>query len=70
MGHGTYSFMDRNVRAVTQGYHTKSAGQIFTKRSIDNAMSPMRVAIREARDSEDHPQSVPIILALDVTGSM
>jgi hypothetical protein len=52
------------------GYHTKTAGEIFTERSINNAMDPCGVTLRESRDSEEHPNSVPVVLALDVTGSM
>lgn len=33
-------------------------------------MNPYRVSVRESRDSEHHPRSVPIIVAFDVTASM
>lgn len=70
MGSGTYSFSARSARADSEGYATKSAQQIFKSRSINNAMDPNGVDIRESRDSEEHPNSLAIVLALDVTGSM
>jgi len=33
-------------------------------------MDPMKVVIRESRDSDNHPNSIPIVIALDTTGSM
>jgi len=70
MGHGTYSSTARSTRAASFGYHTKSAREIFRQRSINNEMNPNGVKIRESRDSDDHPESLAIILGLDVTGSM
>lgn len=70
MGHGDYSLHSRSLRSEKLGYGTKSAKEIFKSRSINNAMNPNGVLLRESRDSSDHPNSVPIILALDVTGSM
>ena len=70
MGNGTYCSESRVVRAMTLGYDTKSSDEIFTQRKINNAMSPQGVLLRESRDSGEHPESLAVVLALDLTGSM
>ena len=70
MGHGSYSYDSRMTRARSLGYDTKSTREIFTSTSLNNNMNPKGVTLREARDSDDHPESIPIVIALDETGSM
>jgi len=70
MGGGGYSCASRSMRAADMGYAHKSTQEIFKGRSMNNAMNPNGVDVRESRDSEEHPNSVAIVLALDVTGSM
>jgi hypothetical protein len=69
MGGGGYSFEARTIRADAL-YERRTSAEIFTNRQINNAMSPHGLDVRESRDSEEHPESLAIILALDVTGSM
>ena len=73
MGYRGYDSGARTVRATTLGYHTKSVSDIFTQskeHKIHESMEPSKALLRESRDSETHPNSVPIIIALDTTGSM
>lgn len=46
-----------------------STQNMFEAKTIHAALNPYKV-IRECCDSEEHPNTVPVILALDVTGSM
>jgi hypothetical protein len=70
MGGGGYSLRSRSVRSESLGYKTKSVEQIFVQHEVHSLMDPNGVMLRESRDSDEHPISVPIILGLDVTGSM
>lgn len=73
MGGTTYSSSSRSTRAIASGYYSKSVNDTFAQnkvRRIHETMDPKNALIREARDSEAHPLSVPIVFALDVTGSM
>lgn len=46
-----------------------SAQDMFVSRELAPELSPMNV-VRECVDSAEHPNTKPVILALDVTGSM
>lgn len=46
-----------------------TAQDLYTSHSLQPELNPYNV-VRECCDSEEHPNSIPVILALDVTGSM
>ena len=58
MGHGDYSSTKRAVRAESLGFSTKSTREIFTERTINSAMNPNGLDIRESRDSDEHPSVI------------
>lgn len=51
-------------------YSSKSTSAIFQDSSLDAKMDPKGLVFRESRDSDAHPNSVAIMVMLDVTGSM
>ncbi|MBP1840550.1 hypothetical protein [Formosa algae] len=70
MGGGRFSHDAYSKLRRSKDYSNKSREEIFTSRHIDPEMDPSNVVFRESRDSEEHPETVSIIVALDVTGSM
>ncbi len=71
MGTGHYSSKTYNAVTGARNYASKSASQIFSD-SLKDSMNPamLKNGMRECRDSTDHPCSIPIMVFVDVTGSM
>jgi hypothetical protein len=72
MGSGSFTRNDWNTFSSSRKYNDASVKteDIFTRATIDSSLDPKNFRVRESRDSADNPHSTPIILALDVTGSM
>ena len=70
MGGGEYSVTARATSDRAAFYASGSSQEIFKAQTINSSMSPKGVNLRESRDSQEHPNSLAIVLALDVTGSM
>lgn len=58
---------DHKLKTFTNDY--ESTAQAFVQNKIDKNMRPFKV-MRECKDTDEHPNTIPVILALDVTGSM
>ena len=71
MGGGSYSKSAYADYATnTRGISRDDRFAQSKSRSIHKNLNPRGVGIRESRDSDEHPMSTPIIIGLDVTGSM
>lgn len=71
MGYGSYTSADwAKLRSSAKISESSTASQLFTSHTIEERFNPKFINKREAMDSEDHPNSTPIILGLDTTGSM
>lgn len=69
MGYSGWSSDAYSDLSSSKSYATKSKDAIFS-RSLSSDMNPMGLDIRESRDSDEHPNSVAIMVFLDETGSM
>ena len=69
MGQGFWTNTDWDAYDK-QNVRGKSQAQVFKSQRMQDACDPSQITWRESRDSDDHPESTPIILATDVTGSM
>jgi hypothetical protein len=75
MGYGTFTASSYASYSTTLGrsYDTvtnRVTGQEFTATCIDDSLNPRKFKYRECVNNEEHPNTIPVILALDVTGSM
>lgn len=74
MGSGAWTssaFTDYTVatRGSIDAFNSMNCQQILKAKELNTALNPYQV-MRECCDSEEHPNTIPVILALDVTGSM
>lgn len=68
MGNARWSPDDwANYTTTTKG---KDRATVFASRSLPSELDPRNIELRESVDSQENPSSTPIIVALDVTGSM
>ena len=68
MGYGNYSYAAHAALADSRSHQPET--EVFRQRQCHALMNPKGLKVRECRDSADHPDSIGIAFALDVTGSM
>lgn len=75
MGAGTWTSSSYHSRMASRGITdvdsimSMDTTQYYESRSLAPILNPKNVT-RECCDSDEHPNTIPVILALDVTGSM
>ena len=58
-----------STRGSVDALNSMNYQQIYKSERLDDKLNPYKVT-RECCDSNEHPNTIPVILALDVTGSM
>ena len=71
MGCGSYTAHDWDKLKTARGITSASSErELFTEWGVKDAYNPRFINMRESRDNDEHPNSTPIAIGLDVTGSM
>lgn len=70
-GFADYTISTRCVASVDDFVNCSnvSTQDVFKVNTLSDSLNPYKI-MRECRDSDEHPNTLPVILALDVTGSM
>lgn len=69
MGGGSWTSGSWDTYASAR-VHGRSRASIFASAGMKAAYDPSKIAKRESVDSADNPASTPVIIGIDVTGSM
>lgn len=75
MGWGSWTSSSYNTAVRTMGFNSTTAmasasvQEVYRENRLNPLLNPKNV-VRECLDTEEHPETIPVILALDVTGSM
>ncbi|MCQ2080876.1 MAG: hypothetical protein MJZ11_04405 [Lachnospiraceae bacterium] len=71
MGYGSYTASDwSKLKSSRNLSSTQTVQEVFKSSNCNPKMNPKFIGTRECFDSSDHPNTTPIVVALDVTGSM
>ncbi len=78
MGGGTWSSVSYSTRSATKyaggkttfDYSDTTRTRARSAWTAHETLDPKGVKVRESRDSDEHPTTTPIVVMLDVTGSM
>ncbi len=78
MGGGSWTACSYKSYATTRGFNLDDNGMVTNNFTVQDRFTSRRLhedlninsKIRECCDSDEHPNTIPVILALDVTGSM
>lgn len=68
MGGGSFSHASYSQQSAR--FQKCANSEVLTSTSCNPTFNPINIAIRESRNSAEHPVTTPIIIGLDVTGSM